>query len=89
MDYINYNPASEPMLSENTFAMDLDEIAVTFGQIEKIVDYDEMQRRPVVDDAKMEETVEELTTEFSTVALTDKSKKRKQYSEHSIRRLIH
>ncbi|KAI8967912.1 hypothetical protein BDF20DRAFT_897813 [Mycotypha africana] len=52
MDYINYNPASEPMLSENTFAIDLDEMAVTFGQIEKIVDYDDMQRRPVVDDAK-------------------------------------
>ncbi|KAI9478818.1 MAG: hypothetical protein EXX96DRAFT_261025 [Benjaminiella poitrasii] len=87
MDFIHYNPATEPLLAdESSFdEMDLEDIAIQYSDLEMIIDFDRATEANVVE---MEDAVYSLTVKFEVAFLDDNKQRYKKYGHDQIKRMI-
>lgn len=87
MDFIHYNPATEPLLAEESSSdeMDLEDIAIQYGDLEIIVDFDKATETKVVE---MEDAVDSLTIQMKEAFLDEPKQRYKKYCHDQIKQMI-
>lgn len=86
MDFINYQPTADNyMHGDSDDEMDLETVAIEYGSVNKILDYDGMKK---VQEVEMEEAVEDLVEEMELVSIK-KTRKNKNWGPSNVERLIH
>lgn len=85
MDYIHYQPTEDSYLTDDTDdEMELESIAIEYGNIEMIVDLDVMLQNETV---QMTEAVDSIVEEIGAVSLYT-SDRYKKYTQDQIERFI-
>lgn len=87
MDFISYNPANEPLLAEESSSdeMDLEDIAIQYGNLEMIIDFEKAaETKPV----EMEEAIDSMTVQMEEVFLEENKQRYKKYGHDQVKHMI-
>ena len=84
MDYIKYNPETEPLLRAQ-YEMEVDNYELDFDTLNNLVHFEPLNQQ-VIEPQPMEDLVEEITVDMSKVKLS--TRKYKKYGTDQIERFI-
>ncbi|KAG2200873.1 hypothetical protein INT46_006435, partial [Mucor plumbeus] len=87
MDFIQYNPANEPLLADEDSSdeMDIENIAHEYGNIETLIDFDTAEQIRVT---RMEDVIEDITLDIQALDVSKKTQAYKKYNADQIERFI-
>ncbi|PHZ12518.1 uncharacterized protein RHIMIDRAFT_313304 [Rhizopus microsporus ATCC 52813] len=95
MDFIHYKPEFDYYPDSETDDERDEDLAMDYGYILQLIDLDSCEpvfdvkmEEPIEEPITVEPTMEEITTDFNAISITDNSKKKNKYGPEQIRAFI-